>query len=506
MNPDAQHPRRTIRDRVVPLAVATALALTSCSNAPQNPISEDARISIAMMGEPGAGLSPFSDDANSLSRWRTVESLLMLDEELRAQPQLATDWEQLDELTWRFVLREGVTFHDGTPFDAESVKRSFDQAYATSSVPRVLSGVELETEVTGEYEVTLTTDVPDPLLTHRLASPQLSILAERAYEEGGVVNPVGSGTGPFVLTDVTGTTSASLDRYDEYWGDVAQLAGIDVAFVIDAAARAAALRTGEVDVAEMIPVSQAANLDEELLHEISTPRSTYLTLNMTSGPFADPAIREAARQAIDPSPVAEIVYEGRADVASGLLGGAIPWAAAQRGETDSGVEPAEVSGVPITLATYRERAENPEVAVQLQSQLEAAGFVVTQDVREYVNMEKDMLAGAFDAVIMSRSTLIDTGDPLLFLAQDFGCDGNNNVPQLCDPAVERELRSGLTLAAGVDRDEATSRAETAILRTNAVVPLVHERGIQGENGEFSGIERDPMQRRLITEYTKPVGG
>lgn len=487
------------------LATTAALLLAGCATGAGAAGGDgDDRIQVAMMMPPKAAMNPFSDDAAKLSRWSTAETLVRLSEEIEIEPMLATEWEQVDELTWVFTLREGVTFHDGTPFDAEAVKVSLDAAAGYSPIPRALNGVEISTEVTGEFEVTVTTDAPDPLLPNRLASPQLSILAASAYQGDGTISPVGTGTGPFELMEVDGSTTATLDRFDGYWGEPARAAGIDAYFVPDGTARAASLRAGEVDVAETIPVSQIELLDPEMVFEVQQSRSTYLALNSESGPFTDPAVRAAARAAIDPQVIVDSIYEGHADIAVGLIGPAIPWAAELRGDVASAAEPGNVDGVAITLSTYTDRAELPEIAVRLEQQLESAGFVVTQDVREYVNMEAEMLDGGFDAVIMSRNTLLDTGDPLSYLAQDFTCDGGYNIAQLCAPGVDELVNAGLQLPVGPERQQATLDAESAILQFDAAVPLVHDRVVQGEAGTWTGVVRDPLERRLITEHTAPV--
>ncbi|UBH07435.1 ABC transporter substrate-binding protein [Leucobacter sp. Psy1] len=488
------------------LTAGGALVLTGCFSGGSGggASSDDARISVAMLQPPNAGMSPFSDDIGKLTRLSIAETLVNLNEDLEIEPMLATEWEQTDDTTWVFTLRENVVFQDGTPFTAETVKNSLDKAVAAAPPPRALNGVEISTEVTGEHEITITTDAPDALIPNRLASGQLSMFAESAYGDDGTVNPAGTGTGPFVLTELNGTTTATLDRFEDYWDDPAILAGIDVSFVPDGAARAAAIRSGEADVAETIPVSQVSLLEEDQVHEVEMPRTTMLALNNSDGPFADPAVRAAARKAIDASGIIDSVYEGQADFSGGLLGPAIPWAADLRGDVASDVEPAKVDGVPITIATYSDRAENPEILVQLESQLEAAGFEVTQDVREYISMETEMLDGSFDAVVYSRGTLLDTGDPLSFLAADFSCEGGYNMAQLCDENVDAIIERGSQAEAGPERQEATMDAETAILRQNAVIPIVNERVVQAETGTFVDIVRDPLERRLISTETKPA--
>ncbi|WP_432575016.1 ABC transporter substrate-binding protein [Kineococcus sp. SYSU DK005] len=491
----------------------SAVLLTGCFSSPEGGGSGGAtatggggdRVSVAMLQPPRSGLTPFSDDAFKLSRWSTAETLVVLDGAGDAQPALATAWEQVDLRTWRFEVRRGVTFHDGTDLTAQQVAAVLTAATLASPKPRILDGVELTAEVDPADPagaVLVRTGDADPLVPQRLSSPQLSILSAAAYRPDGTVDPVGHGTGPFELVAVDGTSSATLDRYDGYWGEPARAAGIDVDFVPDGTARAAALRTGTADVVEAVPVSQAALLEEDQVFEVPMPRTNTLYLNTERGAFTDPALRAAAREAIDREGVVETVYEGRADVAQGLLGPALPWAAAgrpQRGETPAG----DPAGREVVLATFTDRAELPEVAVQLEQQLEAAGFTVRQEVREYAQIEADALAGAFDAFILSRATVLDSGDPVAYMYSDFACDGSFNIAQLCDPAIDEALRTAAATPAGEARRAAVLAAERLVLQSDAAIPMLHERVIQGESGDFTGLARDSRERELVTAQTSP---
>lgn len=505
-------PKRRLQTGVTALStVLLAAMLTGCfpAGASQTADGDDpGRIKLAMLQPPRSGLSPLSDDAFKLSRWKTAETLVVLDQLGEAQPALAAEWQQLDATSWRFALRQGVTFHDGTALTSKEAAASIMAAAQASPKPRILDGVELTARADGADAVVISTATADPLLPQRLSSPQLAVLATAAYKAGGTVDPVNAGTGPYRLVSVNGTSSARLDRFDEYWGETAEAAGVDVQFVPDGTARAAALRTSEADIVEAIPVGQVAQIDPALVHEVPMPRTNTLYLNTTSGPFADPAVRAAARSAIDAGIIVDRVYEGRADQAAGLLGPALPWAAAERdadtyaAELATRVAASAVKGTPIRLGTFTDRAELPEVAVQLEQQLEAAGFTVEQDVREYQHIEADALAGAFDAFILSRATVLDSGDPVAYLYSDFSCAGSFNISQFCDPTVDAALAKAAGIPAGPERRAAIAAVESLILARDAAIPLLHERVIQGESARVRGVERDPRERTLITSATE----
>lgn len=494
---------------VLLLSAALTASLSGCfaSGKAESAANSDSRIKVAMLQPPRSGLTPLSDDAFKLSRWKTAETLVVLDALGDAQASLATAWKQLDGKNWRFELRAGVKFHDGTPLTAEQVAASLTAAANASPKPRILDGVQLTVRTDGTNAVVITTQADDPLVPQRLSSPQLSILAASAYKPGGVVSPIKAGTGPYVLTAAQGTSSATLNRFDDYWGEKAASSGVDVQYVPDGTARAAALRTGAADVVEAIPVGQLAQINPELIHEVPMPRTNTLYLNNEAGPFADPAVRAAAREAIERASVVDRVYEGRADTAEGLLGPALPWAANERKNASyletlkKRASAAPVNGVRIKLGTFTDRAELPEVAVQLEQQLEAAGFIVEQDVREYQHIEADALAGRFDAFILSRATVLDSGDPVAYMYSDFSCKGSFNISQFCDADVDAALTKAAAIPAGAERRAAIAAAEALILAKDAAVPLLHERVIQGESAKIRNVERDPRERALITSKT-----
>jgi peptide/nickel transport system substrate-binding protein len=494
------------RRPALPLTLSAAALLvplaTACSVSDGSGGSADGqRLRVVMAFPPAQAMSPYGDDAVTLSRLAVIEGLTTLDRNGDAEPALATSWKRDNDRTWTFTLRDAA-FQDGTKLKSADVARSLRSAEEASPKPRVLSDTRLDVTTPDARTVRISTRTPDPLLPQRLANPSLTILSEGAYK-GGRVNPAGHATGPFTLTKVNGALSATLQRNESYWGTRAKAPGVDVKFVADGTARANALRTKTVDVAEYVPISQASLLGDGLVHEFPSARTNGLSLNTRHGVFADPAMRAAAREAIDSAALVKGVYEGRADTAKGLLGPGVPWAAADRtAPTDraKAAGRAEVAKTKqIVLATYTNRPELPEVATVVQQQLTARGFTVKQVVRDYAQLEADALAGKYDAFIQARNTLLDTADPVSYLASDFTCDGSFNISQLCDKRVDAAVDKAAGLADTTARHRAGAAAEAGILGTDALVPLLHERFVQGyDDSRVRGVSLDPMERTLIT--------
>ncbi|WP_200301451.1 ABC transporter substrate-binding protein [Streptomyces adelaidensis] len=462
--------------------------------------AEGSRLRVALAFPPAENFSPYGADATLLSRLGVTEGLTKLDANGAAAPALAESWTRENDRNWLFTLRE-ATFQDGTEVTPATVAAALTHATEAEPVTAALSGVTLTAKKSGDRQVRVTTEDPDPALPLRLTSPGLAILSAKAYAAERV-NPVGTATGPFEVTKVTGTTAATLDRFDEYWGGRAQASGVDARFIADGTARTNALRTDQVDLAEAVPVSQASTLDKGTRHETATTRTTSLLLNTKSGAFKDPKLRAAAREAVDGSVLAKDVYEGYADAGAGIFGPAVTWAADKRLEPSGRAKATDPDGTSVTIATYDNRPELPEVAQVLQQQLQKAGFKVKLEVREYSRLESDALAGEFDAFVGARNSLLDTGDPVSILASDFSCAGSYNLALLCDKKVDRAVAAAEKESDTAKRQQAAMNAEAAILATDATVPLVHQQIITGVATSVRGVTYDPYERTLIGTGTR----
>ncbi|RMB80531.1 ABC transporter substrate-binding protein [Streptomyces shenzhenensis] len=460
------------------------------------------RLSVALAFAPAENYSPYGQDGIDLSRLGVVEGLTRLDANGTAVPALAESWSsEQDGRSWVFTLRD-AKFQDGTDVTAKAVASALTHAAAADPAPAAISGVKLTAQAVGDDQVKVSAAETDPVLPLRLANPNLAVFSPKAYGKDGKVNPVGTATGPFALTKITGDTAATLDRFDDYWGGRAQASGIDAKFISDGTARANALRTGDVDIAEAIPVAQVASLKKATVHQINTARNTSLFLNTQAGIFKDAGLRAAAREAIDTAAVAKGVFEGYAEPAKGLYGPALSWAAGKRTAPTGRAKATSPKGKSITIATYSDRPELPESAQVLQQQLEKAGFTVKLEVRTYARLESDLLTEKFDAAVVARNVMLDTGDPVTVLASDFACAGSYNLAFLCDKNVDK-----LVAAAGAESDpskrqDAAMKAEAAILGTDAVIPLVHLKVVTGIGTSVKGAVLDPYEREFVGTGTR----
>jgi peptide/nickel transport system substrate-binding protein len=500
--------RSSPRRLIVGLLLAPLLSGCFASNGDNGTASspsgsdEGGRLRVALTFQPTQNYSPYGRDAFILAKLGVSEGLTRLDANGTAVPALAESWSsEKDGSSWVFTLRD-AKFQDGGDVTAEAVASALAHAAAAEPAPPAISGVKLTAEAAGDGKVRVSTSQADPVLPLRLANPSLALFSPKAYDEEGAANPIGTATGPFELTKTTGDTAATLERFDDYWGGRAQAPGIDAKLVSDGTARANALRTGDVDIAETLPVAQVSSLDKGTAHETNTARNASLYLNTKSGVFTDARLRAAAREAIDTSVIAKGVYEGYAVPAQGLYGPALTWAAGKRTEPTGRVKAADPDGKSITIAAINDRPELPEAAQVLQQQLEKAGFRVKLEVRDYARLESDMLAAKFDGAITSRNMMLDTGDPVTVLASDYTCDGSYNLSFLCDKKVDRLVAAAQAESDPVKRQDAALKAEAAILGTDAEIPLVHLKVVTGIGTSVRGALLDPFERQLIGTGTR----
>ncbi len=495
------------------LAVIVVALLTSsvagcfATNPEADGPSAQRRLRVGLAFPPRQQLSPYTDDAAILTLLGAAEPLVSVDRGGRPTPVLAESWSQPDASSVRLILRRGVTFHDGAPLTAVQAADAVNRAAAAKPVPRALVDITLTAVAVDERVLEVRTTTPDPTLLQRLATPQLVILAPRAYQRDPArPDPIGAGTGPYRLTSVQGVSAVTLQQYDRYWGGRPPLAGLDVRFLPDGAARAGALRAGELDLVNALPVAQLPNIRQQRVIEVALPRTVSLYLVGKPGRvFADPGLRAAVRAATDPAAISASVYEGRADPAEGLFGPASSWAAPGRAAARAATVPLPAVSTPrgtrVTLATYTDRPELPEMASALAAALGKRGFVVDTLVREYSKLEAGVLAGRFDAVILSRSYVFDTADPVAFIRADFTCSGSYNLAHFCDPQFDRRADEAAALTDLPARLTATLHLEAEILNRVVAVPLTHERARLGASRAVTGLAEDPYERTLITIRT-----
>jgi peptide/nickel transport system substrate-binding protein len=468
------------------------------------------RLVYAEQFPPAAAWAVETNDAHTLSRAGCLETLVSYTVGGELEPMLSTEWTQVEPTTWQFTLREGVTFQDGTPMDAEAVVGALTHVLGVEVPARafnadVISGVE----ATDETTVQVSTPKPDPLVPLRVANPNAGILAPKAYE-GKQIDIVGTCTGPFAVTEEAPGESLSLKANEDYWGGDVTLDSAEVRFIVDGAARATQLQTGEAQISKSLPVANLATLegDDNLnLSELALSRTTVMLLNNSRPPFDDPLVRQAIQQAVDTRAIVDGVYEGRGEPAVGPFGPSTDWApegaepiavdldGARALLDQAGVDPESLS---VELMAYNDRPEFADVAVVIQDQLSQLGITVKIKSGEGPALEPLALAGDFDAYLLSRGYLVDVAEPGGYLISDWTCDGTYNIAHHCDSETDKMIADAVAIEDEAARSDAYAEIAEKLQSEAASVFLVHEHGVYGTRTDVTNFEPHPLEYYVLT--------
>ena len=451
-----------------------------------------------------------TNDAFTLTRAGCLEPLVQSEPDGSLTEKLATSWQQVEPTEWEFQLREDVQFQDGTLMDADAVVGALTHVLEAETPARsfntdVVSGVEAVDDST----IRITTKQPDVLLAYRMASPSTGILAPKAYA-GDQIDIEGTCTGPFEVVEENPQQSLSLERNESYWGGTPALATAEIRFIVDGAVRATQLQAGEVDIAPYLPVTSMAALEGDDTLEVTAteqPRATAMMLNNSRPPFDNPLVRQAIQKAIDTQAIADSIYEGVMSPAVGPFAPDEPWtpqdvspvsqdldeAKALFGE--AGVDPSILS---FELMAYVSRAEFADVAEVIQDQLGQLGIKVKIKSGEYASFEPDLLAGDYDAALLSRGYLLDVGDPAGYLDADYTCEGSYNIAHYCDEETDAQVNQALQ-----DEDQDARyeiyRDIAQKLQSEAVnIFLVHESGVVGTTTRVENYQAHPLNFYVMT--------
>ncbi|MBE6987789.1 MAG: hypothetical protein E7432_03310 [Ruminococcaceae bacterium] len=232
-------------------------------------------------------------------------------------PCLAESYEVVDDVTYKFKLREGVKFHNGNDFNAEDVKFSLDRAAVEAKVKFMAEMID-EVVIDDEYNVTVTTQYPYAPFLANLAGTQLSIIDKETFEqyekEGKSYGEFPIGTGVMKLKDWHVNDSFVMERWDEYWGEKAVADTVTFKVVPEESSRTIALQSGDVDmIDEVPPVDIDRVLADDTIKTVENVSSsmTYVGWNMTKEPFNNVKVRQALAYATNKQDIIDVVIEGK---------------------------------------------------------------------------------------------------------------------------------------------------------------------------------------------------
>ncbi|MFK3668214.1 ABC transporter substrate-binding protein [Ochrobactrum teleogrylli] len=257
---------------------------------------------------------------------------------LEVEPALAESWTISDDgKTYRFKLRQGIKFHDGSDFNAEAVKFNFDRMlkedhpfYNTGPFPLSFNFSSIEA-----------VNAIDPTTVEfKLKEPFAPFLSNLAYPTGLIVSPEAvkkygkefgrhpSGTGPFKFAEWQSGQRVVVERNPDYWDGAPALEAVVFRPITDPNTRVAEMMAGGLDVMVEVPPDNLATFKQDAnfaVAEQAGPHVWFTILNAKTGPFADKKVRQAANYAVNKQALVDNVLQGSATVAAGPIPPAFNW-------------------------------------------------------------------------------------------------------------------------------------------------------------------------------------
>lgn len=435
------------------------------------------------------------------------DKLVDVTPELKIVPQLATAWKwSADAKELTMTLRQGVKFHDGTPFNAEAVVYNInrDMTLPESRRKSELTSVD-KVEATGEYDVKFTLKSPDVTLLAQLSDRAGMMVSPKAAKELGAKfgnNPACSG--PFKFVERVQQDRIVLEKFQDYWNkDNIFVDKVTYLPIPDTTVRLANLRSGDLDMIERLAPSdaQAAKSDSKLTYADAIGTG-YMALyaNIANGPRADnpfgkdKRIRQAFSLAIDREAVNQVVFEGTSVAGNQPFPPNSPWF-----DKDIPVPARDVEKAKALLkeAGYDrfpleiQVTNNPTVMQMMQvvqSMVAEAGFDVTLKATEFATLLSEQTAGNYQ---LSRSDWSGRVDPDGNIHQFITCKGGINDVKYCNPEVDRLLNEARQSTDDAARKQKYDAAAAILNDDLPIIYLGHQAWIWALNKNVTGFVPSP---------------
>jgi peptide/nickel transport system substrate-binding protein len=557
------------RRRIFTAVVALGLVLAACGGETGSPSASGAGPSASEGGGAAGGTLAFggarlsssldpalTSDGESFRILRQVyETLVDLAPGSTNElvPALAESWEgEPTDTVYTFHLRQGVTFQDGTPFNAEAVKINFDRMQnfveelqaSAYYYGQVFNGFGPENliesiEAPDENTVVFNLKEPQPTFLYGLVLPCFGIVSPAVLEATNADDPAGTfgtevtqgGTGPFILDSYTPDEEATLVRNEDYWGDKALLDRLIIRPIADPAARLQALQGGSIQGYDLVAPSDYEAVTDggfQLTERLSF-NTLYLGLNPDArenaiaagreyygdsgeSPLKDVNVRRAIELAIDKEALIGPFYGGRGSVATTFMPETSQWAdaiaagvtpndfdpdAARQLLADAGYTADNPATVHFWYPTEVTRPYMPDPAGLHQAitqMLEDAGFVVEahNDIWDDPGYLFDAQNGYYDLHFLGWTG--DWDDPGNFYGIHFGFDteGNPAAQFGCNPdGLQDSIAAATAEVEPTARGEAWAEVAGLVHGDVCFATLVHGDTALAFTQEVQGYEANP---------------
>ena len=338
--------------------------------------------------------------------------LVEIDDDGNLMPGLAKSWEQVDDTTLLFNLRDDVTFHNGEPLTSEDVKYTLDRAVGSPVVAAIFQAIK-EVEAPDEHTVIVRSHQPSASLLFHLSHINASIMNQKHNEsvENIGIEPVG--TGAFAFKEWRNGDRLTMVKNEDYFRGAPALDKVEMRIVPEETSRAIGLETGEAHIAADIETISRENIishNDVELAEVSALGVAYMGLNMSKGATADLRVRRAIAYAIDKEAIINSVLMGAVENANTLLGPGVVGHSADTQELGYDVEKARqlmaeagyADGLDMRLVTSNNELRR-QMSEIIQAQLREIGINLSIEILEWSTFLSQTANGESDLFMLGWS-------------------------------------------------------------------------------------------------------
>jgi peptide/nickel transport system substrate-binding protein len=466
------------------------------------------------IGNMGAisGLDPAVEGSRLVEEALIVETLVAIDQEYNLNPWLATSWDQIDDTTWEFKLRDDVLFHDGSKMTASDVKFSLQRAADLDGTVKGLLKLD-SIDAVDETTLRIHTTEPNSILPVALHYYNAGIMSPKSLDDKGEVTaPIG--TGPFRFESYDPQTQVlTAVRNDKWWGGKPKLDKVVIKPLTDPNTRVLALENGEVDFTMEIPYNEVDRISSQSEFTVEQFPSCYIyrvDLNSKRSALSDIRVRQALSYATNREDIVKYVLFGIGASSKGPFNPEMPWTnnsiepysfdiekakellaeAGWKDENGDGILDKDGKPLKLSLITYSTRSTLPDIAESLAGQYKNIGALVETEIMEWGAITDRRESGDWDMVLMATNTAM-IPDPYYYLERSYGTGGAYNYVKYSNPVVDSILNETLVVE---DRDERYQMfKDLQAITWDEVMNIViaHSNMLVVHDANIKGFEFDP---------------